>query len=217
MEEEKRMPYIAVCLVLVALLAVMPVMATESSVSLGGHTFTANLPDGWVTDKELSSDVGALPEGDNSLDPIQAVKGIGTWTGVSMFAPWYYPADDGGYNSMACLYVVKIPDELKGQDTTKILTAAAPSFDTEIKANHITGYSDKDITFGGRPAHLAECEWFEPAASFGAPYDQGTTGRIAILFDADTVGVIYVWIDHTATGSYYNGRAWDIINSITVT
>ncbi|MGD0953200.1 MAG: hypothetical protein ABR985_12540 [Methanotrichaceae archaeon] len=48
-------------------------------------------------------------------------------------------------------------------------------------------------------------------------FDSGTTGRIAILFDADTIGVIYVRIDHTATGSYYNGRAWDIINSITVT
>ena len=79
-------------------------------------------------------------------------------------------------------------DYLKGENTTEILTDAAPSFGDEIKAEHITGYTDKDITFSGRPAHLAECEWFAPAASFGASFDSGTTGRIAILFDADTIG-----------------------------
>jgi hypothetical protein len=68
---------------------------------------------------------------------------------------------------MVTLYVVKVPDYLKGEDTTEILTDAAPSFGDEIKAEHITGYTDKDITFGGRPVHLAECEWFAPAASFG--------------------------------------------------
>ena len=148
MEEEKRMPYIAVCFVLVALLAVMPVMATESSVSLGGHTFTANLPNGWQAYDDLLTD--KLPASADSHDPIDAVKGVGYWTGDIMFDPWYYT--DNSASETVCLCVVKIPDDLKGQDTTKILTAAAPSFDTEIKANHITGYSDKDITFGGRPA-----------------------------------------------------------------
>ena len=40
------MKYIAGSIVVV-LLAIVPVTATESSVSLGGHTFTADLPDGW--------------------------------------------------------------------------------------------------------------------------------------------------------------------------
>jgi len=95
----------------------------------------------------------------------------------------------------------KIPDDKKEKDTVSMLTSVAGGSRGDYD-------SDKDITFNDRPAHLAE-----------SIVGDTSFGRIAILLDENTIGIIDVRIDRSPLSggaTFFDGKAWDIIDSITV-
>jgi len=210
--------------------------ASEKSVSLGGHTFTADLPDEWKTFDDVSThEVNDDNENSYSAD----VNDDYSWKGF-MAEPWYYPlypnapkGDEyyGSYSSVVNLYVLtipadlkkdqldeniriygssdKIPDDKKGKDIIRILTDVAPPFTSK----QIIDFSDKDLTFNDLPAHLAEMETSrDETYKYTDKY-----GRMAILLDENTIAVIDVQVEsYSPSGLYFDGKPWDIINSIEV-
>lgn len=219
------MKILLVLVLLVSMLLVaMPAIAEKLNVSIGGHTFTADLPDGWTVSKTMTI-VSIGPEDSDWA---------GSWTGMYVEA-FDYPAfpnapknSDYYWKSAGSvyLYVVKIPadlresvqehdiavygspdkipDDQKAQELNKILTGAA-----HISLISQSYDSEKDITFNDHKAHLSEGDnraW--------------STGSIAILLDDNTVAIIQPAIQTSTMGqqdfALYNGRAWDIINSIVV-
>jgi len=97
----------------------------------------------------------------------------------------------------------KIPDDQKAKDINQILSIVTGKYAMSMTTN-----TEKDITFNDHPAHLIEA--VDLAVSFAT---------IAILLDDNTVGLIDVNISYNPPigGVAASGRAWDIINSITVT
>jgi len=210
--------------------------ASEKSVSLGEHTFTADLPDEWKTFDDFS--MHEVNDGNENSYSADVNDGY-SWKGF-MAEPWYYPlypnapkGDDyyGHFSSVVNLYVLtipadlkkdqldenirvygsadKIPDDQKEKDVTKILTDAAPPY----LSKELRDYSDKDINFSDHTAHLAEMTTASPLNSD----DRTSSGRIAILLDENTIGVIDVSVEQfSPSGKFFDGTAWDVINSITV-
>jgi hypothetical protein len=49
--------WVAALFGLLVLVAVMPAMGEQQSISIGGHTFTADLPDGWKVNQAQSNHI----------------------------------------------------------------------------------------------------------------------------------------------------------------
>jgi len=198
--------------------------------TVNGWTFNGDSDQNWRTYSDGTSN-NFVSTTDDYFDP--------SWTWKGACSAFYYPLfpnapkDDYYYTQPTAymwLYVLKIPDDLKNsireqdirvygsldkvpadqkdKDTQQILSTAAELFNLEEPKNNPFDYSDKDITFDDRQAHLTERE-----------NDQDSHGRIAFLLDDNTVGIIYAWVIRTtplAGGKPYDGRAWDIIDSFTI-
>lgn len=228
--------YFSVIIVWLVLLAVMPtVMAAQESVSLGGHTFTADLPDGWVVSDIMKADSFDQSNPDNSLDSCMVTD---SWKGTfeEAFNFLAYPnalknsTYYGTLTGRVYIYVTKVPDDLrrsiqerdialygsvdkitddqKAKDTSEILTEAA-HIGLACPKDTIFD-SEKDITFNDHEAHLTESD-----------NSAWSTGSIAILLNNDTLGIIQPLIQKTHQGqtdsTLFDGSAWDVINSMTVT
>ncbi|VVB63166.1 Uncharacterised protein [uncultured archaeon] len=215
-------------LMLLVLISAIPTNAqNEKSVSLGGHTFTANLPDGWVVSSNMTID---------SIDPSSSDWTDLKWSWKGVWAEAFnYPAypsapkDSDYYGTISgrvYLFVVKIPDDLrqqllqhdvavygssdkipddrKTQELNDILTDAA-----HISILNTKYDSEKDITFNDHQAHLSE-----------ADDSSWSIGSIAILLDNDTVGIIQPNIEKThrlgKDSAIFDGSAWDFIEKVTV-
>lgn len=230
------MKYVAVTIGLLLMVVANMVgiaVGEQQSVSLGGHILTADLPVGWV----LSND--SKPEAFDSSNPEDTPNGanvIGTWKGTYSCAFEFlgYPnaPKENDYRSVTtgsvCIYILKvpielkqslqekeiaafgsvdkIPDDRKAEDIQKVLLDA--EYVTKIDYQKFD--SDKAITFGDRDARL-----FERDNGF-------SVGDIAISLDPNTVAVISASVNkkHISgqeDAALFDGRAWDIINTITVT
>lgn len=205
----------------------------EKSVSLGGYNFTADLPEGWDTFKDLN-----IEEAD---DEDAGIHDGYSWKGVATI-PWFYPQypnapkDDSYYTGSALteLYVLtipsdlkqdqldeniriygsvdKIPDDKKEKDIKTMLTDVAPPYNSKL----IMDYSDEDITFNDFPAHLAEMEAFRNAKLNSE--ETNSYGRVAILLDENTVGIIDVTVmRYSPSGQFFDGKASDVIDSFRIT
>lgn len=102
--------------------------------------------------------------------------------------------------------VDKIPDNRKAEDTQTILLNA----EYVTKMGDYKFDSDKGITFNDHDARLFEKD-----------DDVSSVGDIAILLDPNTVAVIHVsankkHISGEDDAKLFDGRAWDVIDSITV-
>lgn len=185
--------------------------AGQQNVSLGGHTFTADLPDGWKVNQSAVEPFNNPNPKDiwekwNNL--LLGAKNATDWIGfqdtdisrsnVLILNPGYNKSDFG----WADIFVLKPTQEylmtnrIKSSDSM-ILKHATDSFfdcDTLVFA--------KDIDFNGKPAHLVLGET-------GTKYRIGT---IAFFLDDGSVAVIDV-----TTGKDLGSSPWDIINSMTVT
>lgn len=208
----------------------------EKSISLGGYNFTADLPDGWKTFENIA--VHEVNEGDENSYSANIDDGY-SWKGFTV-EPWFYPQypnapkdDDtyGSFSSVVNLYVLtipadlkkdqleeniriygsedKIPDEQKEKDIAKILTDAAPPYLSDL----LKDYNDEDLTFNDLPAHLAEKEAYR-----NDNFDETNSyGRMAVLLDENTVGIIDVYVQrYSPSGQFFDGDARDIIDSITI-
>jgi len=203
--------------------------ASENSVSVGEHTFTADLPDGWKAFDNLN--IGPVNEEDAGIDDGYSWKGFGA-------VPWFYPQypnapkgdSDQLFSSVVNLYVFtipadlkkdqldenirvygsadKIPDDKKKKDIADLLMVLAPPYLNK----QMMDYSNKDITFDDHPAHLAEMTTQNLDNN-----NEVSSGRIAILLDENTIGIIDVTVCHFSnSGTFFDSKAWDVINSITV-
>lgn len=179
--------------------------ASEKSVSIGGHTFTADLDDNWVTSVGQIAPYDPKDLPDSYLDYGNAEY----WTGTRDFYAFNYGPDLPGENEnsdqtgYASLFILKPDTSLRslkpeGEDESSFLLRAA----TDIFVMWVPGMaggpedeSHKDIDFNGRPAHLVEYK------------DLGT---IAFFLDNDTIAVICIYTDNVGM------RAWDVLDSITV-
>ena len=158
-------------------------MAAQESVSLGGHTFTADLPDGWVVSDIMKADSFDQSNPDNSLDSCLVTD---SWKGTfeeafNFLAYPNAPKNSTYYGTLTgrvYIYVTKIPDDLrqsfqerdialygsvdkitddqKAKDTSEILTEAAHIGLACPKDNIFD--SEKDITFNDHEAHLTESD-----------------------------------------------------------
>lgn len=223
-------------IMLFALVVFMPAMAEQQTVSISGHTFTANLPDGWIRpdDVAVKQDGYYLPDTSSEYYPpdYQPDENV-TWKGSNVdrwvIFPSYpnAPKGDDSYQasgSYTTLYVVTIPPDLKEAQLKQNIRVYGSSdkIPDDQKAKDInqilsivtgkytmgmTTNTEKDIAFNDHPAHLIEAD--DTAVSFA---------KIAILLDDNTVGLIDVNIDYAPPigGVAASGRAWDIISSITV-
>lgn len=210
--------------------------SNEKSISLGGYNFTADLPEGWESFKDITIN---KVDDENENYYQSGVKGIYSWKGFTI-RPWFYPEypnapkDDEYYRASAAveLYVLtippdlkqdqldeniriygsedKIPDEQKEKDIAKILTDAAPPYLSDL----LKDYNDEDLTFNDLPAHLAEKEAYR-----NDDLDETNSyGRMAVLLDENTVGVIDVYVQrYSPSGQFFDGDARDIIDSFTIT
>lgn len=218
-----------------ALIFAIPTYAqNEKNITLGGYTFKADLPDGWV----LSSDSN-MPYSFDSSNPDDAPNGAnveGTWKGIEVTAFNFLaypnaPKDNSNYGIITGYIILdvltvpnelkqslqekdvavygsldKVPDDRKAQDVQEILGNAV--YVTRIGSEKFD--SDKSITFNDHNARLFERD------------DGPSNGVIAISLDSNTIALIEVSINtirHPGQEdeALYNGRAWDIINTITVT
>jgi hypothetical protein len=193
------------------------------------------LPEGWVAFKDANVD-----KVDDESETYQSgINDVYSWKGVAA-RPWFYPQypnapkDDRYYvaTSAVTLYVLtipadlkqdmleeniriygsadKIPDEKKEKDITTILGRAAPVYQSDIMRD----YNYEDLTFNDSPAHLEEMETYgysnlgEDASSFG---------RMAILLDENTIGIIDVYVERRSpSGQFFDGKARDIIDSFKI-
>ena len=101
----------------------------------------------------------------------------------------------------------KVPDDKKAQNLQEILANAV--YVTRIGNEKYD--SDKAITFGDRDARLFESD--------DGPMSEGV---IAILLDSNTIALIHASVNKEHLSGQedavlFDGRAWDIINTITVT
>ena len=227
-----KLKIVFLCMALILLASI--VNASENSVSVGGHTFTTDLPNGWV----LSSDSNE-PSAFDSSNPDNAPDGanaIGTWKGTeaSLFDFLGYPnapkgnSQYGVITGFVAVDVLKIPDELKQsiQDKDIAVYGSLDKVPDDRKAQDLQDIlgnavyvtrigdekfdSDKAITFSGHDARLFEIDG-----------NAISIGMLAISLDPNTVAVIYASInkEHLSgqeDATLYDGRAWDIIDSITV-
>lgn len=152
-----------------------------ASIEVSGWNFTLNLNslDGWRASEYQT----ILPYDSSSPDWKPSCEVGGAWIGVTSTA-FVYPAfpnaqvgEEGG-TGWAYISVFKIPDNLKKQEVSEIL-----SYATRNTLSCKNFDSDKDITFDGHKAHLSEGDTVSFKISDGA---------IAILLDDDTVGLIDV-------------------------
>lgn len=196
---------------------------SDKSISLGGYTFTSDLGDGWI----VPDDVAVYQKTDAYYpdDSDTAWKGYYVWPWLKFPSYPNAPKDDEEYQSsrtFAIIYVLTIPPELKAaqlkqnirvygsidkvpedqkeKDTNEILAIATGKYTMDMTSN-----SEKDITFNDRQAHLIEAD--------NSAY---SGGRIAIALDNDTIGLIDVTVYYTQNNPF-DGRAWDVINSIKIT
>ena len=200
------------CLVVLSL----QVSAEQQSVSLSGHTFTANLPDGWAKDNTTS----------NTTDPrwfafgmTETEDGYGFfhpwvgWSGKTMpnafilFAPPEPRENAHGQltevsNEVVAITVLKIPSEEVGMNYSGLMDSVANDpYGHPLNATaHAPGVTQKpdDITFDGYQTRLI------------ADSSPGYRVSAYIKLDNETVAVIDV------IGLSYGRKALDIINSITV-
>ena len=208
-----------------------------ASVDLGGWKFTTNI-EGWRTGTDTLSVVNSYDSSSPDWEhPCETNALTGTWKGLVRLNSFVFPAypnapkDNemyGFYSSRVDIYLVKIPydvkkgietqdiavygslsnvpDDRKMKDLREILTDA-----TRIPVMCVPYDSEKDIQIADREAHLSEHDWERG----------GTTGVIAIQLDNDTIGVIDapVNLDKGSKSSdwkYYDGRAWDFIDSLKI-
>jgi hypothetical protein len=220
-------------LTLMMLIFAVPSLAEEQSVSLGGHTFTSTLPDGWV----LSSDSDKIKSFDSSntedsLFGPDATEVTGIWRGkyVDAFDYLAYPnaPKDNSKYGMATgsvyAYVLTIPDQVKKsleeQDIALYGSLDKVPEDQKAKdmqemfryAAYVTKngfyeyYSDKEITFNDRPARLWESD------------DQAD---LVVSLDPNTVAVLQVFaasdLPSEEDAAIFSGEPWDMLETITIT
>jgi hypothetical protein len=222
-------------LVLMTLIFVISANAqNEKSVSLGGHVFEADLPDGWVLSSEYNNSYKF--DSSNPDDAPNGANVIGTWKGenTKAFDFLAYPnapkdnSNYGEFTGYVIVYILTVPDELKqslhekdiavygsldkvpddrkAQDLQEILLNAA----YVIKIGAAKYDSDKAITFSDHDARLFERD------------DGVSDGIIAISLDPYTVALIHASVKKERLlgqedAALFDGRAWDIINAITAT
>ena len=97
---------------LFAILAACSGAQAEKSVSVGGHTFTANLDDSWVTKgSTIPYDPQTYPQ-DFEDNQGNIDSGVNDWTGFENNASFSH--ESGTENGVVCIYVIKpkqgIPD-----------------------------------------------------------------------------------------------------------
>lgn len=215
---------------LIALLLMIGSCHAATSTVLDGWKFTINSY-GWRT-----YDAHA-PESYDSSDPgWKSPCGTkGTWKG-DLADAFYYPsypnAPKGNdlYDScsgLVTIWIMKTPNDLRAQlqdhdvalygsvdkipqDARDKETNAILSDATRNAIDCESYYSEKDISFNDREAHLSEGT--ETGRSNGA---------IAVALDDNTVALIEVYIYNRdgpvgQDATLFNGRAWDAINAITV-
>jgi hypothetical protein len=186
---------VAVLLIGTALISIVGIAsAGQQSVSLSGHTFTADLPDGWTTDTATeSTDTYGPRWGAGEYYPLMNNNWIG-WTGQVM--PNAFVSNDKS-SGIVAIYLLKVPsDEYYSNSTEKeILENASFLANGYILKDYIknNGVSVKDITFNGYSARLLEEDMF---------------ADVSFELDKTTVAIIDV--------DWHDGKPWDIINSITV-
>lgn len=224
-----RKKLIGLCGIAMFLLMVGSCHAT-TSVVLDGWKFTLN-SDGW-----RSYDPYAPELYDSSSPGWQSPCGIqGTWK-EDLADAFYYPSypnapkGNDEYDSLSALvtiWVMKVPEDLRTQlqdhdvavygsvgkipeDARKKETDAILADATRNAIQCETYFSEKDISFNDREAHLSEGE--DVGSSYGA---------IAVTLDNNTVGLIEVYV-YNRNGpvaedtTLFDGRAWDVINAITI-
>lgn len=215
---------------LVMLLLMVGSCHAATSVVLDGWKFMLN-SEGWRT-----YDPYAPEPYDSSSPKWQSPCGVqGTWKG-DLADAFYYPSypnapkGNDEYESLSALvtiWVMKAPEDLRTQlqdhdvavygsvdkipeDARKKETDAILADATRNAIQCETYFSEKDISFNDREAHLSEGE------------DIGRSdGAIAVALDNNTVGLIEVYVYNrngpvAEDAALFDGRAWDVINAITV-
>ena len=205
-----KLKIVFLCMVLILLASI--VNASEKSISIGGHTFTADLDDTWSTD---SAKVTTYNPEDMLGGPDQKniASGAHDWTGYTVgmaFAHLEKLSSSGkltaeseyGDSSIYVLNPMKSYIETYNPTESDILKHAT---DLIINPNDLSGkelesLSEKDIEYNGKPAHLVETD------------TTVSLGVIAFFLDNNKVGII-----SAGTNKFGGMRAWDVIKSITVT
>jgi len=200
------------------------------SADVGGWTFTSDV-EGWRV-----SDVVEIHPYDSTSENDQPTCGVrGAWNGVwgaDFGYPTYpnAPKDNDEYHAATGwgeIFVLKVPDDLRAelQSHDVAVYGSVDKIPADAKEQEINDIlkdatrnsdwckdfkSDKDIDFNGYKAHLAE----------GDPLGS-SCGAIAVLLDDNTVGIIEVNTDtnpgNGGNGAYFDGRAWDVIETFTIT
>jgi len=199
-----------------------------ASVDVDGWTFTTDLESWRVID---NFDKESYDSSDPDWASPCGLRGI--WKGT-FTKPFYYPeypnAPKGNENydkftGFIYISVLKIPEDLRQsiQEHDIAVYGSLEKIPNDIKEKELNDIlrdatrnalqcdnfdSEKDITFGDRTAHLSEGD--DSVSSDGA---------IAILLDNDTVGIIEAYVlkkPYERDGSVFNGRAWDVIDSFTI-
>ena len=197
-----RFIWVASLFGLLVLPVVIPAMANGLSVSMGGHTFTADLPDGWKLNQSVVEPYN--PQDTMNLHDVLAT-GAEDWTGTQAYAAFDYSSGQAdGNNGWVNVFVLKPkPQWVKDNSaTTKdILYHATDLFlDTNGITAEKTGIEIKDDDFNGHPAHYIESGL------------KNTFGVIAILLDDGNVAVMDITSEENL-----GSKPWDIISSTTVT
>lgn len=191
---------------------------SDKSISVGDYVFTADLPitrgasGTWMVDKfQEAKQSNAVNEHSTVMNVMYDPKinyDEQDWSGFYV-TNWLYhgnsfsdEATDEFYQTSAevSVAVVNIPQVWKNLMLTQneILSIAVGKYPS------IMNQSEQNITFSDYPAYLVEAsDRFSNAA------------RLAVALDNDTIGIISVNIGFA--DSSFRGRAFDLINKITIT
>jgi hypothetical protein len=200
-----------------------------TSVDVGGWSFATDI-EGWRVKEnpEIEMYDSSSEEWQSDCDV------LGKWKGVTAMEPFVYPSypnapkDSDEYGSVSggiYISVLKVPDNLvtalrnhdiavygssdkipedkKEEEINEILRDATRN---ALQCQNFD--SEKDITFQDHKAHLSEGD-----------SNAMSTGTIAILLDDTTVGIIDVYTEKQPRyndATIFNGRAWDVIESFTI-
>ena len=194
---------VAIGLALLALLAVVPAMAEEKSVLLSGHASTLDLPDGWTTNVTVGIATGPIwPDSSSAWIMGPSWEGRTGKVILNAFHSSDWNANVANYAGNVGIYALNIPSDELGNDTAILDNASflTNGYLLEHYLSNENAPSVKDITFNDRPARLIE----------GDNYLMGGNSFGVITFKLNDKTVVVIDVDTT------NGRAWDIINGITV-
>jgi hypothetical protein len=192
-------------LVLFAVLMVaMLSQAEKENVTLEGHVFTADLPDGWKASQSTGEPYNSQ---DQALEALDTSTGATDWTGTQDYEAFNYygsnqPSDIGFVDVFVLKPKQEYLDEYQMNSSDPIVlehaTALFLSLNKAIAAATIVD-SVKDINFNGKPAHLVEFRGLD------------RYGVIAFSLDDENIALIRVTL-----GENLGSSPWDIINSITI-